>query len=60
MVRSYKPLSKTAGMQRALLASCIIAVLLSIARLMEAEQLNQIANRLTDLHERNLALRGYL
>lgn len=32
----------------------------SIARLMEAEQLNQIANRLNDLNERNLALRGYL
>ena len=31
-----------------------------IARLMEAEQLNQIANRLNDLSERNLALRGYL
>ncbi|MDE0926261.1 MAG: peptide chain release factor 2 [Methylophilaceae bacterium] len=27
---------------------------------MEAEQLNQIANRLTDLHTRNLDLRGYL
>lgn len=27
---------------------------------MEAEQLNQIANRITDLAERNAALRGYL
>jgi hypothetical protein len=27
---------------------------------MEAEQLNLIANRLTDLKQRNLALRGYL
>lgn len=31
-----------------------------IARCMEAEQLNQIANRLNDLSARNLALRGYL
>jgi hypothetical protein len=30
------------------------------AKTMEAEQLNQIANRLTDLSERNHALRGYL
>jgi hypothetical protein len=28
--------------------------------LMEAEQLNIIANRLSDLSERNNALRGYL
>jgi hypothetical protein len=31
-----------------------------VANIMEAEQLNQIANRLTDLSERNHALRGYL
>lgn len=31
-----------------------------IARPMEAEQLNQIANRLNDLNARHLALRGYL
>lgn len=30
------------------------------SRPMEAEQLNLIANRLTDLKQRNLALRGYL
>jgi hypothetical protein len=34
--------------------------LINIARFMEAEQLNQIANRLSDLNQRNLALRGYL
>jgi hypothetical protein len=30
------------------------------ATIMEAEKLNQIANRLNDLSERNHALRGYL
>jgi hypothetical protein len=31
-----------------------------LASIMEAEQLNLIANRIADLSERNLALRGYL
>ncbi|HEY3301803.1 MAG TPA: hypothetical protein VGJ90_13605 [Methylophilaceae bacterium] len=31
-----------------------------VVQFMEAEQLNQIGNRLTDLSERHIALRGYL
>ena len=37
-----------------------MSVLKETKATMEAEQLNQIANRLTDLSERNQALRGYL